>query len=78
MKIKLYSVLISAFLLVSFSSFADADVKSVKTEKSGKSKNQSAIGKKASESFSFKSSVYNKSGLVKRKGSKKSCPAFEL
>lgn len=75
MKIKLYSVLISAFLLVSFSSFADSGVK---TEKSGKSKNQLAIGKKSSESFSFKSSVYNKSGLVKRKGSKKSCPAFEL
>jgi hypothetical protein len=78
MKIKLYSVLISVFLLISFSSFAEANVKSIKTEKSSKNKSQSVAGKKVAESISFKSSVYNKSGLIKRKGSRKSCPAFQL
>jgi hypothetical protein len=75
MKIKFYSVVVSAFLLISFSSFADADVKS---ERVGKSNSKSVVGKKSSESFSSKSSVYTRDGLVKRKGSKKSCPAFVL
>jgi hypothetical protein len=78
MKIKFYSVVVSAFLLISFSSFADTDLKSVNTEKIGKSKNQSVAGKKSSEYVSAKSSVYTRDGLVKRKGSKKSCPAFIL
>jgi uncharacterized protein YxeA len=78
MKLKFYSVLISAFLLISFSSYADADAKAVKSEKADKKKSESVSEKKSAEYFSFKSSSYDKNGRVKRKGSKKSCPAFEL
>lgn len=78
MKLKLYSVVISAFLLISFSSYAETGVASVKTEKVSKKKNQAVTGKKSAEYSFVKSSSYTKDGLVKRKGSKKSCPAFEL
>ena len=78
MKLRFYVALISALMLFSFASHADADLKSAAYEKATKSKKQAVSGKKSGEFFSFKSSVYKKDGLVKKKRFKKgSCPGFD-
>ncbi|SIR32667.1 hypothetical protein SAMN05421545_3150 [Pontibacter lucknowensis] len=77
MKLKFYTALISALMFLSFASFADAKVKSDKSEKITKSKRQAVSSKKTAEYFSFKSSVYNKDGLVKKKRNRKGCPSFD-
>jgi hypothetical protein len=75
MKVKFYSVLISTLLLLSVTSYAEADKK---TEKSRKAKKETVAGNKLSESFSLRSSVYNRDGLVKKKRrGKNSCPSFD-
>jgi hypothetical protein len=79
MKIKFYSVVISAFLLISFSSFAATETNKSNVEKAGKKINKSVTGKRSASFFGGTSKTYTKSGLVKRKGiSRKSCPAFEF
>ncbi|MCP2043479.1 hypothetical protein [Pontibacter sp. HSC-36F09] len=78
MKLRLYAALISAMMLFSFASFAKADLKSDKYEKSTKAKKQVVSGNKTAANFSFKSSAYQKDGLVKKKRYKKgSCPVFD-
>ncbi|PVY43276.1 hypothetical protein [Pontibacter virosus] len=78
MKLKFYTALISALLFLSFASYASADLKSGKYEKTSKAKKQEVSGKKTTESFSFKSSAYNRDGLVKKKRYRKgSCPGFD-
>lgn len=79
MKIKLYSILISAFLLVSFSGFAATEASKSNTEKASRKSNKSVTGKRSAELFAGKSKTYTRGGLVKRRGiSRKSCPAFEF
>ena len=78
MKLRFYAALISALMLFSFASFAKADLKSDRYEKMTRAKKQVASGSKTAAYFSFKSSAYQKDGLVKKKRYKKgSCPVFD-
>ncbi|MHC2993851.1 hypothetical protein OB13_20555, partial [Pontibacter sp. HJ8] len=70
---------ISAFLLISFSSFAAVENNKSNVEKAGKRITKSVAGKRSAKLFAGTSKAYTKDGLVKRKGrSNKSCPAFEF
>ena len=78
MKLRFYAALISAMMLFSSASQAEANSKPATYEKTTKTKEQAVSGKKAASYFSFKSSAYKKDGLVKRKRFKKgSCPGFD-
>ncbi|SIT94632.1 hypothetical protein [Pontibacter indicus] len=78
MKLKFYTALISAMMLLSFASNAGTKLESARYDKATKASKQAVSGNKTASYFSFKSSAYKKDGLVKRKRYKKgSCPGFD-